>query len=155
MQRLIIILSLLTFLLVGFIFGSVKGYTTAVKEYAERYTVEEVSYPTGKEVLDELNKYRNSQGLPDFEVSGWLCDNIADRWRNYVLNNSHEGFRDFLEKQHPGENWNVSEILAPGFTAEETVKNWISSPSHEYYITHSSKVCVYSAEGSSVALLSN
>jgi uncharacterized protein YkwD len=111
-------------------------------------------YPTGEQVLQEVQKYRASQNLPPFEISGMLCDNIAERWTNYVKNNSHEGFQDFINKNYP-DGTTASEILVTGDTAANMVEQWKTSPSHNYYLTHNSKICVYSSGGSSVAILSN
>lgn len=113
-----------------------------------------VEYPTGKEVLAELQKYRVSQGLPEFELTPGLCSNIGSRWQNYKENNSHEGFEEFL-KANRMDGKGVAEILVSGKTAQEMVKQWSESPSHDYFIKHNSKICVYSLSGLSVALLSN
>lgn len=110
-------------------------------------------YPTGYEVLDELNAYRKSKGLSYFKESPTLCNNIAQRWQNYKDNNSHVGLKDFLTRWMPGVR--VNEILAPGSTAKETIENWAGSPSHELAIRTHTHACVYSADGLSVALLSN
>lgn len=137
----------------GVLVGIVFGMNLAQPRYAPPENVLQ-EYPTGQEVLAELQNYRKELGLPEFEVSGILCNNIAERWFNYTKNNSHEGFHEFVQKQYPP-GFTASEILAPGKTAEEVVNGWKQSPSHDYFIKNNTKVCVYSDSGYSVALLSN
>lgn len=110
--------------------------------------------PTGKEVLEELQKYRKSQGLPEFQLSDMLCNNIGERWQNYWKNNNHEGFSDFAQRNYPP-GFTSSEILVSGETAQDMVKQWSQSPSHDQSIKSFSKICVYSHLNHSVALLSN
>lgn len=151
-----VIITLTTIIAVA-IFGSglVTGLLVAMKlDQTPPPLVSTVTYPTGQQVLDELQKYRVSQGLPEFELSEPLCNNIAARWQNYQKTNSHEGLKDFLIENHPS-GLSVSEILVSGSTAKDMVDQWASSPSHNLYIHRNSKICVYSAEGSTVALLSN
>lgn len=107
--------------------------------------------PTGYDVLVELNKYRVANDLPKFELYQPLCNNIGERWDNYKANNSHKGFLEFVNKWMPG--MYVEEILTAGKTPEEMVKGWTSSPSHDLAIRNNSKICVYSAQGLAVALL--
>ena len=109
-------------------------------------------YPTGYDVLDEINKYRHELGKPDLILYEPLCNNLAVRWLNYNANNSHKGLQEHVNTYMPG--MQVSEILAPGKTAKEMVQNWKGSPGHDIIIKNSSRICVYSAEGLSVALLS-
>ena len=111
-------------------------------------------YPTGKEVLDELNAYRVEQGLPPFILSESLCNNIAERWKVYRVQRSHQGLDEFRRKWMP-EVSSIGEVMVSGNTAKEMVEGWASSPSHDILIKEFRKVCVYSADGSSVALLSN
>lgn len=111
-------------------------------------------YPTGYEVLEELNAYRRKNNLPDLIVSYDLCNNIAERWQNYKSTNSHDGLQEFIDEWMP-EGITISEILAPGYTAKEMVDGWAASPSHDTRIKRNSKACVYAAEGYAVALLSN
>lgn len=152
MKRILVLISILFSLGIGFVFGVKAGYQLGEKDFSPKAVT--LTYPTGKEVLDEMNKYRTELGLPAFVVWQPLCNNIALRWDNYRENDSHEGYREFLMEYMP-ENVEISEILAPGMTAEETVNNWKNSPGHDIAIKNSSRVCVYSAQGLSVALLSN
>ena len=112
-----------------------------------------VTYPTGVQVLAELNKYRREIGLPEFILSETLCNNIGERWQHYKDYNNHDGLEEFEKKWQWGTR--LTEILASGETAVETVNGWRESPSHDIFIRNNSKICVYSAEGFSVALLSN
>ena len=111
------------------------------------------TYPTGQEVLAQLNVYRKESGLPAFILSEPLCNNIGARWKSYKDNNSHKGLAEFAAKYNPGVQ--VAEILVSGLTAQEMVEKWSQSPSHDISIKNHSKICVYSADGLSVALLSN
>lgn len=108
---------------------------------------------TGYDVLSELNKYREKVGLPDFILDDSLCNNIGERWQHYKDYNNHDGIQEFADKWQQGKE--ISEILAPGATAQETVNNWTQSPSHDIIIKERSKICVYSHDNLSVALLSN
>lgn len=132
------------FLGFGFGFESGKASATPVK----------IQTPTGQDVLNELQEYRKSIGLSEFELSPMLCDSIAERWQNYKDTNSHAGFDEFAIKQYPP-NFTVSEILVAGDSAEDMVEKWSKSPSHNQSIKIFSKICVYSAENKAVALLSN
>lgn len=154
MKKVVLVLIAIPLFVVGFVFGSVRGYGIAEKEYAAKLTPVPVGFPTGYDVLKELNEYRISQDLPELILSQTLCNNIAQRWQNYVDNNSHEGFHEFVVDYMP-EGLEVGEILTSGRTAEEMVQRWAGSPSHDLVIKNKSKVCVYSADGYSVALLSN
>ncbi len=120
-----------------------------------RVAINEVKagYPTGYDVLNELNDYRHELDLPDFELYQPLCNNIASRWQSYKANNSHKGLQEFVDSYMSG--LSVYEILTSGNTAQETVQNWKGSPSHDLGIRTYSKICVYSDDGLSVALLSN
>lgn len=113
----------------------------------------ELAFPSGQDVLDELQEYRVSEGLEKFELSQPLCNNIVARWQKYIDTNSHEGFEEWAEHYYP--NKDVAEIIVTGDTAEEMVEFWKSSPSHNLYIHNYSKICVYSLRGKSVAILSN
>lgn len=138
-------------LLFTFVTGSLFGVWFAQPRYEPVTTF---SYPTGAQVLDELQNYRLSEGLPPFEVSDLLCDNIGSRWQNYVKNNSHEGFSEFVNREYPP-GFQAAEILVAGDSAKQMVDKWKSSPSHDLYIHNYSKICVYSDSGSAVAILSN
>lgn len=107
--------------------------------------------PTGYEFLEALNKYRVSEGLEPFELYEPLCNNIAERWQNYKDTNSHDGLQDFADKWIP--DMKISEVLTFGETAEQMVDRLASSPSHNLMIRNNSRICTYSAEGYSVALL--
>jgi hypothetical protein len=145
---------MLTLFIVGvFLFGGLFGVWFAQPRYVPP-TMEVEEYPTGKDVLAELQKYRVSEGLPEFEVSSVLCDNIGERWQNYVKNNSHEGFSEFAQREYPP-GMDVAEILVAGDSAKQMVEKWVASPSHDLYIHNYSKICVYSDSGSTVAILSN
>jgi hypothetical protein len=154
MKKILVLISIILSLGVGFVFGAVRGRDVVEQEYAARITPIPVGFPTGYDVLDELNRYRVSQGLSEFELYKPLCNNIAARWQNYVDNDSHGGFYDFVVEYMP-EGLEVSEILTSGVTAREMVQKWSSSPSHDVSLRDNSKICVYSADGYSVALLSN
>lgn len=117
-------------------------------------TVAPLAFPTGKEVLVELQKYRRDNGLPEFILYQPLCNNIGERWQNYRSTNSHKGLEEFHWREMP-QIVDLAEILAPGATAQEVVENWAASPSHDLYIKSNARICVYSADGLSVALLSN
>lgn len=144
-------------LAVGILVFTNAGSFVAGMKFAQPYVppVSKIQEPpTGQQVLAELQRYRKANGLPEFELSPILCDNISERWQNYRVNNNHQGFEDFMLKQYPP-GFTASEILASGETAEETVKNWAGSPSHDQAIKSFSKICVYSHLNHSVALLSN
>lgn len=113
---------------------------------------DEVTY-TGQEVLAELQKYRESKGLPPFELSFTLCNGISERWTNYMDTDSHQGLDEFVEKHMPG--MTVGEALTPGRTPQEAVQNLVGSPSHELALRSYSDICVYTHKGHSVLLLSN
>lgn len=148
-------IGLLTLFGIGFVSGAVFLGALVIKNQGTLYREQHPQIPpTGSEVLLELNKYRKEQGLPDFILSQSLCNNIRVRWQNYKDNNSHQGFNDFIRDYMP-HNIPISEILAPGKTASETVKNWADSPGHNLAIKSNSKVCIYSADGLSIGLLSN
>lgn len=113
-----------------------------------------VAYPTGEQVLEALQKYRASQGLPEFQLSDILCDNLVERWQSYKKNNSHAGLEEFVAREYPP-GFTVSEIMVSGSTAEEMVVKWSQSPGHNQAIHNNSKICVYSSQGMAVAMLSN
>ena len=112
------------------------------------------TYPTGQEVLNELQRYRVKNGLPEFQLSEILCDNLVERWQNYKKTNSHEGLEEFVKREYPP-NLVVHEIMVSGSTAEEMVVKWSQSPGHNQAIHNNSKICVYSSQGMAVAMLSN
>ncbi len=116
-------------------------------------TQSQPQYPTGQDVLAELNVYRVANDLPPFKLSERLCNNIHERWKVYVEKESHEGLEEFVQREMPGSQ--VGEIMVYGETAKQMVERWSSSPSHDLLVKKYSKICVYSALGSSVALLSN
>lgn len=136
---------------IGFFAGTAFAFSKA----SDTIGVQEVkiNYPTGYEVLNELNKYRVNEGYTPLVLDQYLCNNIAARWQNYRLTNSHDGFYEFADMYMPGRS--ISEILVSGNTASEMVQKWTGSPSHDLFIKNNSKVCVYSIEGAAVALLSN
>ena len=152
-KKFIVSTIILAVVLAIFVSGIGVGLLVAMKlDDASRDQV--VVYPTGEQVLVKLQEYRTSQGLLPFEVSGILCDNIAERWENYVQDNSHQGFQEFINKNYPP-GFDAAEVLVTGDTAEDMVEKWKTSPSHNYYLTHNAKICVYSSGGKSVAILSN
>lgn len=140
-----------TFLLIIFGLVFVSGMLTEF--HIQKEIVSPLPYPTGYEVFKELNIYRESLGLPDLILYQPLCNNIAKRWQHYKDYNNHDGLQEFVDEFQSGIR--VSEIFAPGITAQDTVQNWKNSPSHDGYIKGNSKVCVYSSDNLSVALLSN
>lgn len=148
-------IALLT-LLIFAVFGSglFVGAIVGIRLSETEPTPTPIVYPTGQQVLSELQEYRKREGLPPFELSSILCNNISERWQNYVENNSHKGFKEFVNANYPP-GFSATEILVAGVSAREMVEKWASSPSHNLYIHDNSKACVYSAKGSSVALLSN
>lgn len=118
----------------------------------EEVSPEDVNY-TGQEVLAELQKYRAKNNLPPFKLSFDLCNNISERWTNYVEKNSHEGLDDFVDRNMSG--MIVGEALTPGRTPQEAVQNLADSPSHDLALKKYSDICVYTAKGHSVLLMSN
>lgn len=149
MKKVIALIVLNLLLAAVFMAGVLAGFSRMATLKAEH----KQQPPTGYEVLNALNTYRKESGFPEFTLSESLCNNIGERWQVYKVTNSHEGFWEFAQKYHPGVK--MAEILAPGATAQETVDNWKKSPSHDLEIKTYSQVCVYSADGLSVALLSN
>jgi len=144
---------LAVFIFVGGMFTAFYHVRDAIMWYSVNRAIlaSRVTYPTGYQVLEELNVYRRELGLPNFILYEPLCNNIGSRWKNYKRTNSHEGLQEFVNNYMP--NLMVSEILAPGKTADEVVNNWKNSPSHDIAIKTRSRICVYSADGLSVALL--
>lgn len=134
-------------------FGGLFGVWFAQPDYQAPANVVP-GYPTGEQVLDELNVYRQSIGLPPFELYEPLCNNIYERWKVYVGKESHEGIEEFHDMWMP-QVIDLGEIMVAGSSAQEMVKKWSESPSHDILIRKYSRICVYSAQGSSVALLSN
>lgn len=131
----------------------VAGMLTSLSWYSNQQ-LKRSQEMTGYQVLNALNAYRESLGLPDFILYEPLCNNIASRLQHYRDFNNHDGLTEFHNKYMPDIKV-LSEILAPGNTPEETVRNWRNSPSHDMFIKSNSKICVYSSRGLSVALLSN
>lgn len=113
-----------------------------------------IVYPTGEQVLAELQEYRVSQGLSEFKVSEILCDNLVERWKNYKETNSHAGLEEFMAREYPP-GFTASEIMVAGSTAEEMISKWTQSTGHKQAIHNNSKICVYSSQGMAVAMLSN
>lgn len=111
-------------------------------------------YPTGYQVLEELNKYREKNNLPPFVLWDVLCNNISSRAIQYRETNSHDGFKEFLNKNMP-RGLKVTEILVSGNTAKEMVDKWASSPGHDLAIKSNSRACIYSSRGVAVGLLAN
>lgn len=117
-------------------------------------------YPTGTQVLGVLQDYRLSEKLPAFELSPILCDNIVERWQNYVKNDSHQGWEEFVAREYPpgftaSEMFVSSDLPTPIAAARDMVEKLKGSPSHNLAIHNFNKICVYSDKGSTVAILSN
>lgn len=154
MKRHVIIALIVLF---AFWLGGFVGIRVAPPIYIEvpvYQTPSPVIFPTGQDVLEELQEYRVSEGLEEFQLSPTLCNNIAERWKAYRENDSHDGLSEFHDKWMP-QVYDLGEIMVSGETSKEMVEKWASSPSHDVLIKKYSKICVYSAFGSSVALLSN
>lgn len=139
--------------LIAFGLGGLFGVWFAQPNYQAPANVL-IEYPTGEDVLNELQAYRVKEGLPEFQVSDELCNNIVERWKNYQANDSHEGLAEFHDKWMP-QVVDLGEIMVAGESARQMVERWDSSPSHKSSLHRFSKICVYSALGRSVALLSN
>lgn len=152
MKKILLIVFLFIASVVGGFSAMVLITAPAIKEQqAVGISPDDVNY-TGQEVLAELQKYRASNNLPPFELSFDLCNGISERWSSYMDNDSHEGLDDFVSRNMPG--MRVGEALTPGRTPQEAVKNLADSPSHDLALKTYSKICVYTAKGHSVLLLS-
>lgn len=135
---------------VGIFTGFILGSVVTVKSM-QHEVVSPVVYPTGYEIFEEANKYRSEMGLAPLIMSDILCNNIAERAINYEKTNSHAGFSEWVAKNHI--QGSVSEILASGLTAEETINKWKGSPSHDRALLSSTYTCAYSDKGYSVMIL--
>lgn len=107
-----------------------------------------IVYPTGYDILNAANEYRESKGLPDLILSEKLCNNIAERAINYEKTNSHSGLKEWAQKN--GITDHISEILAYGTTASEVINDWAGSPSHNLALLNNTHACSYSSNGFSV-----
>ena len=82
--------------------GIATGLLVAMKLDEVEPTPTPFAYPTGEQVLAELQKYRVSEGLPEFQLSETLCDNLVERWQTYHYTNSHAGLQEFVNREYPG-----------------------------------------------------
>ena len=82
-------------------------------------------------LLEEINKYRLTNGLKPLEVDSVLCDAANKRVEEIKTNWSHEGFSASLCEKCNG----LGENLARGFEKKENiVQAWIESLSHKKVI---------------------
>lgn len=136
------------FFLMGiiFLFGMVAEFNI------KKSIVSPLPFPTGKEVYEALNVYRAENSLPPLDLDSSLCNNLVQRWEHYRAHENHDGLDEWGQKYLPGRR--VAEILVAGESAQIMVKKWSESPGHDLMIKENSKVCVYTADGLAVAMLS-
>lgn len=132
MKRLMPLLALcLTVILVSCSSGSSEDSVVTTDEIKKSYAHSEFEYA----VMDLLNEYRTSQGLPAFDIIEHISY-VASEHNDYMIsthNLDHNGF----EQRH--ENlvnvlgaFQVSENVACGFTEpSDVVEAWLNSPSHK------------------------
>jgi len=93
------------------------------------------SAPTGDHmtfIMNEINKYRQSQGLSDVKTSTETCDFAAIRAHEITTNFSHDGFQQRINaKTIPYKTWTkITENLAQTSDYTQVVTLWKNSPGH-------------------------
>lgn len=96
-----------------------------------------ISYYTGVELWEQVQKYRREHGVPEFRQDTTLCT-IASIRVNQLLElrnlDNHDGFPPLVQKyQDSGQltHLNVAENILSGYkTATEAVAGWDSSLGH-------------------------
>lgn len=92
--------------------------------------------PSPKDILQYINNYRRSKGLPALEMDKYM-NKIAEGHSKDMADGSvpfsHDGFDERIEKidQKLGQSLRSAENVAYGnLTAESVVKGWINSAGH-------------------------
>lgn len=157
MKRILMVLSFNALLAAVFLVGMFSAYFSVRNQimwYSANKSKIEAKPFDSYDVFNALNAYRSENGLPPLTLSQPLCNNLVERWKNYRNTNSHSGLDEWVRKEMP-DGLTISEIMAPGMTAEQTVENWSGSQGHDVAIKSNSKICIYTADNLSVAVLSN
>ncbi|MEM3394326.1 MAG: CAP domain-containing protein, partial [Candidatus Methanomethylicia archaeon] len=114
---------------------------------------------TGQDVLDAVNRYRKENNVPELKLDEVLCNNIAQRYLDIKSgekeNIAHKGFDEWYKKYAEPYGYSVSENYACGQTAEDIIKAWSGSPSHNLSILDKKNkvACTYASEGCAVLML--
>lgn len=84
------------------------------------------------DLINQINGYRQSQGLPEVRTDSYTCGFAATRAQEVATNFSHDGFNQRVNSQtlpYPSFS-NVTENLAQAESEDTVIQMWINSPSH-------------------------
>lgn len=83
-------------------------------------------------IMNEINKYRASQGLSEVKTSTETCDFAAIRAKEIVTNFNHDGFQQRIDaKTIPYKSWTkITENIAMTSDYTQVVTMWKNSPGH-------------------------
>jgi uncharacterized protein YkwD len=79
-------------------------------------------------VLQDINAYRKSKGIPEAAKDPKTCQYADQRSKELLTDFSHAGFTK-TAKQFYGTGF-ITENLAMNYTYEEVVREWSMSPTH-------------------------
>lgn len=94
----------------------------------------------GQHIWDTVNSYRRENGIPELQQDSLLCNNLVARWKQFNVENNHDGFEPWLNKyvypfdiDHKLKS--VSEDYVGGIkTAAGAITKWKESPGHKLSI---------------------
>ena len=83
-------------------------------------------------IMNEINKYRTSQGLSSVQTSGPTCSFAATRAQEITTSFSHDGFNSRINsKTLPYTSWSsVTENIAQTTDYKQVVSMWANSAGH-------------------------
>lgn len=115
---------------------------------------------TGEELLNAVNRHRESVNIPALKLGEGLCDNLVSRWKAVKEGKQHEGFEEWVTTEGIQSNYGygqIAELYISAATPADAVAFWVGSPGHKTQLENSqwTEGCSYASEGHGVVVMSS
>jgi uncharacterized protein YkwD len=114
----------------------------------------------GQDLFEAVNCYRGTKGLPPFQQDSDLCDNLAQRYYDYMKPENqdvaHPEFEKWAKsKLVDGFEWVAENSVVNATTLENTINGWAGSPGHYAVLTkdNAKRACTYAVDGFSLLVI--